>query len=74
MGKTYFNQAELPEIRPGRALSELLQGGDPMRALLRGRATKPSLGYALFPEGQEKGFQAEDIAASADLPSSTTHR
>jgi hypothetical protein len=49
--------------RPGRVLSELLQGGDPMRALLRGRATKPSLGYALFPEAQEKGFQAEDIAA-----------
>lgn len=51
--------------RPLQAVSELLQGGKPLDALLEGYATKPTLGYALFPGAQEKGFQAADLPAFA---------
>ena len=51
--------------RPGRFVSELLTGGDPMSALLHGQAEKESLGYQVFKGAQKPGFQVGDLGAFA---------
>ena len=51
--------------RPQQAVSELLMGGNPMDALLEGRATTETLGRELFSGAQEKGFQLADLPAFA---------
>ena len=51
--------------RPQQFISELLMGGDPMGALMQGRATTETLGRALFSGAQEEGFQAADLPAFA---------
>lgn len=52
-----------PLARPGKAVSELVQGGDWARALLTGRTTKPTLGRRAFAD--QPGFGVEDIGAFA---------
>lgn len=51
--------------RPGRFVSELLTGGDPLKALIHGKAEKESLGYQVFESARKPGFQLGDIGAFA---------